>query len=248
MLKLIERYVLEDRNEWHDIRKSLFTGSRMSEIIPGAKRLMTNTELAAWKKENPKSTAKYIEDEYEVSDGAETYILELISILEGAPRKDIQTYAMLHGTNTEPFAVMDYCEKFGYDIHADNVIYTSQGGTVFYVGDDLIGATPDLIIQGEKVVQFKCPESLTHLKYILTINDENFKEKLSAYYWQVQTEMMLAEVPIAEFVTYDNRYTREAMQMKVITIKANKEDQDFILAKARVCKTRMDELIKLLPK
>jgi hypothetical protein len=248
MLQLIERYILESKEEWHKVRNGLFTGSRISEIIPGYKREMTKEEKSEWLKLNPKSKANLMEDPYGISDGAETYIDELVMVMEGAPRKDIQTYAMSHGIEREPFAVRAYCEKFGYDINSNQVIYTSQGGTVFYVGDNLLGATPDLIILGEKVVQFKCPESLTHLRYIKNITSENFKEKLSSYYWQMQTEMMLAEVSYGEFVSYDDRYTREAMHMKVIKVDANKEDQNFIYRKAQVCEKRKLEILNMLPK
>jgi len=46
MLKKIERYVLENKNDWHDIRKGLFTGSQISRIIPGSQREMTAEESA----------------------------------------------------------------------------------------------------------------------------------------------------------------------------------------------------------
>jgi len=244
MLKILDRYVLENKEDSHDVRKGLITGSQGSRIIPGAQREMTSEEKKEHKLANPKSTAKYITDPYGIGESAETYIRELISVMKGAPRKDIQTFAMLRGVETEPFAVMAYCQKYGYDIAADNVIYTSQGGTVFYVGDNLIGATPDLIIQGERVVQFKCPESTTHLNYIYDLTEENFKQLAPIYYWQMQIEMMLAEVPMADFVSYDDRYTNEEDQMFAITIRANKEDQNFFYKKAQICEARKHELLK----
>lgn len=248
MLSKIERYIFENREDWKKVRKGLFTGSRISEIIPGVSREMNDAELKQYKKENPKGRAKNISDPYGISDGADTYIMDLVGAIEDVPEEDIQTFDMLRGIQVEPFAVMAYAEKYGYDVNSDEFIYTSQNGTVFFVGDNIIGATPDVIIQKKKISQFKCPKSKNHLRYILKVNAENFKEKLSEYYWQMQTEMLLAEVPEAEFVTYDDRFPRKAMQMKVITIKANETDQKFIIDKANICEKRKQEYINLLPK
>lgn len=247
MIKVIERYIFENREDWKQVRKGLFTGSRISEIIPGVSREMTDEELAQYKKENPKGRAKNITDPYGISDGADTYIMDLVGAIEDVPDEDIQTFDMLRGIQVEPFAVMAYAEKYGYDVNSDDFIYTSQNGTVFFVGDNILGATPDVIIQKNKVVQFKCPKSKNHLKYIIKVNAENFKEKLPDYYWQMQTEMLLASVPEADFVTYDDRFPRKAMQMKVITIQANPIDQQFIVDKARICEARKQEYLKSLP-
>lgn len=246
MLKVIERYILENKEEWKEVRKGLFTGSRISEIIPGVSREMTETEKEAYKKENPKGRAQNITDPYGIGDGAKTYIKSLIRSMRGAPDKDVQTFAMLRGIETEPFAVQAYCDKYGYDLNSDEVIYTSQGGTVFFVGDDLIGATPDLIILGKKIVQIKCPDSDTHMDYLLEVTAENFKQHLSKYYWQMQTEMMLAQVDEGDFVSYDDRYPIAQDQMFVVTIKANKEDQKFIIDKAKICEAKKKEYLEIL--
>ena len=144
MVKVIERFVFENKNDWAEVRKDLFTGSRISEIMPNGKRLMTDEELIAYKKENPKSKAKYIEDETALGDGAISYILEIIQRLEGAPKEEYYSSSMEWGNTEEPNAVIRYCEDYGFDLYDDDVIYTSVGGTVFFTGDDLIGCTPDL--------------------------------------------------------------------------------------------------------
>jgi YqaJ-like viral recombinase domain len=248
MLKKIDCHIFEDRKDWKNVRKGLFTGSRISEIIPGVTREMTKSEFQQYKKENPKGRARNISDPYGISDGADTYIIDLVAALEDVPDEDVQTFDMLRGIQVEPFAVVAYAEKYGYDMESDDFIYTSQNGTVFFVGDNILGATPDVIIQHKKVAQFKCPKSKNHLKYILKVDEHNFKEKLSEYYWQMQTEMLLAEVPEADFVTFDDRFPRKAMQMKVITIPANEVDQKFIVDKARICEERKQEYLNKLPK
>lgn len=247
MLNKIERYVLENRDEWQFVRKGLFTASRINEIMAPGKRLMTAEELYEYRLENPKSKAKYTEDEMGIGEGALTYILEIIQSLEGAPKPSYHSYAMEWGNETEPQAALKYCEMNDHDLNSDEVIYTSVGGVVFFVGDNLLGCTPDLILP-DKVVQIKCPDSSTHLWYILNLTVDNFRQHEPKYYDQMQLEMMLAEREEADFFTYDPRFTREAMQTFKLTIKADKERQEQIYKKALLCEAKKQELINLLPK
>jgi hypothetical protein len=245
MLSKIERFVFENKNDWQQVRKGLFTASRIAEIMPNGRILMSDDELAAYVKLNPKSKAKYKEDERVVSDGALTYILEIIQGLEGAPAPQFYNAAMEWGNEQEPAAVMRYCEDYGHDLHDNEVIYTSQGGTVFFVGDNLLGCTPDLILK-DRLVQVKCPDSRTHLRYKLFLNEDNFKEKEEKYYWQMQLEMLLAERPICDFYSFDPRFDRDKMQSHKIEIRANKEDQEAIIRKAIICEARKQELLNQL--
>lgn len=247
MLKIINRYIFESKNDWAEIRKDLFTASRINEIMANAKRLMTPDELIQWVKDNPKSKAKYTEDENGISDGAITYILEIIQRLEGAPKPEYHSFAMDWGNETEPLAAIKYCEMNGFDIESDDVIYTSIGGTVFFTGDDLLGATPDLILPN-KVAQIKCPESSTHLRYKLFLNEDNFRDEEPKYYDQVQLEMMLCEKDECDFFSYDPRFKREVMQTHTIQIKKDADRQNQIYRKAKLCKEKMNEFINQLPK
>lgn len=241
----IVRHVFESKEDWANVRKGLFTASRISEIMPNGRVLMTPEELIEYKKENPKSTAKYKEDETVLSDGAISYILEIIQGLEGAPKPQFYNASMEWGNDQEPQAILRYCNDYGFDLHADDVIYTSVGGTVFFVGDDILGCTPDLILPN-KLVQVKCPDSKTHLEYKLFLTADNFKEREPKYYWQMQLEMMLGQREECDFYSFDPRFTREAMQVHAVTIKANKDDQSAIYRKAVLCEQQKQEFIKQL--
>ena len=241
----IVRHIFESKNDWDKIRALLFTASRISEIMPNGKVLMTADELIEYKKVNPKSQAKYKEDETVLGDGAISYILELIQRMEGAPKEQFYSNSMEWGNTTEPQAAIRYCEDYGFDLFADNVIYTSAGGTVFFVGDDLLGCTPDLILP-EKTVQIKCPDSGTHLRYKLFLNEDNFQSSQSGYFYQMQLEMMLTERKQSDFFSFDPRFTREKMQTHKVEVAANIEVQNAIFRKAKVCKKQMDDFINQL--
>jgi len=242
MVKLIERFILETKQEWSGVRKGLFTASRISEIMPNGKVLMTDAELVEYKKANPKSTAKYKEDDTVLGDGAISYILEIIQGLEGAAKEEYYSSSMEWGNTTEPEAAIRYCEMNGYDLYADDVIYTSEGGTVFFVGDNLLGCTPDLILS-DRLCQIKCPDSSTHLYYKLHVNESNFKEELPKYYAQIQLEMMLVERDLCDFFSYDPRYKRETLQTHKVQVKADKEFQNRIYRKALICEAKKQEYI-----
>ncbi|HTH58267.1 MAG TPA: YqaJ viral recombinase family protein [Cyclobacteriaceae bacterium] len=245
MVKKIERFVFDDDKTYKEIRGKYFTASRISEIMADGRVLMNEEELEAWKKENPKSKAKYKEDETVLSDGAITYILELIQILEGAPKPEYHNAAMEWGNVTERDAAIKYCEMNGYDLLADDVIYTSEGGKVFFVGDGLIGCTPDLILK-DRIAQIKCPESSTHLRYKLQLTDDNFKTELPDYYAQMQTEMMLTERERGDFFSFDPRFIKTSLQAHRVQVKADKDFQNKIYRKAKLCSERRQEYIKMI--
>ena len=241
----IDRYIFESKEEWKDFRKGMFTSSRISEIMPNGKILMTADELAEYKKTNPKSQAKYKEDETVLSDGAISYILDLIQNVEALPKVDFYSSAMEWGNTTEPEAVSKFCELYGYSLDSDDVIYTSLGGTVFFVADGFLGSTPDLICKTE-TAQIKCPDSDTHLYYKLFVNEDNFATKLPNYSDQIQTELMLCEKPSCKFFSFDPRFKEEQMKHHTIEIKANVIRQNQIYNKAKLCDAKRNEFLKIL--
>lgn len=239
----IKRYIFENKGDWAEKRKDLFTASRISEIMPNGRVLMTPDELIEYKKANPKSQAKYKEDDTVLGDGAISYILELLQGLEGAPKIEFYSSSMEWGNEQEPQAAIRYCKDYGYDLFADDVIYTSQGGTVFFVADDILGCTPDLILK-DKCVQIKCPDSSTHLKYKLFLNEGNFRESESKYFYQMQLEMMLCERRTSDFFSFDPRFKREKMQTHRVVVESDLTVQNAIFKKAKLCREKLNSFIK----
>jgi len=149
------------------------------------------------------------------------------------------------GNTEEPNAVIRYCEDYGFDLQADDVIYTSVGGTVFFTADELVGCTPDVILP-TKIVQVKCPDSSTHLRYKLFLNEGNFQESESKYFYQMQLEMMLTEKKQGDFFSFDPRFKREKMQTHKVEVAANIDVQNAIFRKAKLCRKQMDQFLNQL--
>jgi len=241
----IKRYIFDNKEAWKDFRKELFTGSRINEIMPDGKRLMTPEELAEFKKSNPKSKAKYTEDPTAIGEGAISYILELIQNVESEPKTEFYNASMEWGTVTEPDAVFNFCQLYGYDLNSDDVIYTSVSEVVFFVADGILGATPDLITPKE-IAQIKCPNSDTHLYYKLFVNADNFADELPGYSDQVQTEMMLCERPHCKFFSFDPRFKQKHLQYHTIEVPRNVKRQNEIYAKSKICSAKKTEFLNKL--
>jgi hypothetical protein len=214
---MIERFIYENREDWKQFRKNLFTASQIN-------RLTAKTKNACG-----------------LSDGAITYILELINNEKGEPKPDIFNAAMEWGNEQEPQAVLRYAEDNNLDVNADDFIYTSVGGFVFFVYNKIAGGTPDLILK-DKIVEIKCPNSDTHLYNYLFVNSENFQKEYPIYYDQIQFNMFLCEKKQAVFMSFDPRIKKVENQVKYINIDYDAERVNLILDKifdAEVLKTSL---------
>lgn len=227
---VIDRIICESKEDWLKIRGKYFTSSEINRLLTNVKRPMTDAELEA----RPKgSKATTIEDPTILSDGAITYILEKICDLEAVPHYEkFTSYEMKWGNENEPQAVMRLCWDYGLDINSDDVIYTSEGGFVFYFSSIGFGGTPDMVIYNEnRNVEIKCPNSATHLYYKKFLTAENFQSKLPIYYDQMQTNMILTNCAETIFMSYDPAFKKESLQTHYLTIKADKARQQHIVDK-----------------
>ena len=128
----------------------------------------------------------------------------------------------------------------GYDPASDGVIYTSQGGIVFF-SDGLVGGTPDLILP-DAIAEIKCPKSSTHLTYKHFVTAENFQDKLGKYYDQCQLNMYLADRDKCIFLSFDPRLRTEANRTHFIELVRDEERINLILENAQLAKELLDEL------
>ena len=219
----IKRMIFESPNDWKEFRKGLFTSSNIN-------KLMAN------KKGQP---------ETELSDGAITYILQLIQNTEGQQKLEYYSPAMEWGNETEPLAAIRLCEELNLDIDSKEVIYTSEGGVVFFVGGDKCGGTPDMIFH-DSIAEIKCPESDTHLYYKLFVNAENFQSECPAYYDQIQMNLFLCQKEFAHFFSFDPRFKKHSTQSHRIIIAADKQRQDKILRKIELAHEMKTTFLKSL--
>lgn len=234
MEPVIKRLVFPDKDSWKQYRAKLFTSSRINDLTASGKRKMTESELSEWKKQNPKSKATLIEDESILSDGAISYVLDIMQNTHSEPKPDFYNRQMEWGNETEPQAAIALANNLGIDINSNEFIYTSENGIVFFEHEGKSGGTPDVLLYSLKAnAEIKCPDSDTHLQYLLFLNEDNFAESEPKYYDQMQHNMWLTKAEKCYFVSYDPRFKKENLRLFILTIMANPARQSLINRKIK---------------
>ena len=224
---------MEQRSdEWYKARLGHITASEVAVLMKDRKEPMTDEELAAWKKENPKSrvTTKIVP----FSDATFTY-------LNG---KVMENYLPLHSTDIHSRNVVDeYIEQHSFSNRATEwgvVMEDSarqrysevMGYEVYEVGfvpyekfPNLAGGSPDGLIREEKAgIEIKCPFTLEkHLQHLLYEKPEDLKENEPDYYWQCYMNMLVTDCEFWDFVSY-NPYISRSKQLKVLRIRRDAEE------------------------
>ena len=109
--------------------------------------------------------------------------------LSGIPQETYCNSAMDWGTEHEPFARNMY--------EMETSCSVKQVGFVEW--DEYAGCSPDGLVGDDGLVEIKCPNTSTHLSYILA------NKMPATYVNQVQAQMWVAERKWCDFVSYDPR-------------------------------------------
>lgn len=224
---MIKYAVFETEEEWLDFRAPYFTASESSKLMTNAK------------------------DKNEVlSVGAKTYIRKCASTVLAPKEPSYYNSAMEHGKNTEPIAVLSLAKSLGKTVDDDDFIYTSTNGFVFFYDDEYnLGGTPDVIIRGvKKSAEIKCPNSDTHLEYLMASTAEEVKSKMPEYYGQMQTNMYLTSTDECVFMSFDNRFYNEKLHSHFINIPKDEEYIQRLLLKAKAGKEYKESILKTILK
>lgn len=127
------------------------------------------------------------------------YMAELIAErLTGETAPSFTNAAMQWGTEKEPDA------RAAYEFRTDTEI--AQIGFVIHPRITDSGASPDGLIGADGMVEFKCPNTATHIETLLT------KSVPGKYITQMQWQMACADRKWCDFVSFDPRMP-EAMQL-----------------------------------
>ena len=122
------------------------------------------------------------------------YMLKLIAERKfGAlPQMDSYTNAAIeHGKETEKFARAAFTAATG--------IWVDDGGWWTHDGLATLGASPDGLIDNDGLLEIKCPNTETHLEYMLA------KKVPTEYVKQIQCQLWVTNRKWCEFVSYDPR-------------------------------------------
>ena len=132
--------------------------------------------------------------------------LKATLIVERLTQKPSETFtnaAMEWGTQQEPIARAAYAARTGQLV--------DEVGFINHATIEWAGASPDGVI-GNALVEFKCPNTATHLEYVLS------KQIPQKYVYQMQFQMAVTGAESCDFVSFDPRLP-ERYQMLILPVK-----------------------------
>lgn len=141
----------------------------------------------------------------------EDYRYELVvQRLTGDPGESFTNAAMEWGTATEPQA------RIAYEAQAD--VFVEQVPFVLHPTIEWFGCSPDGLIGDKGLLEIKCPNSKTHIKYL------NAGKPPAKYAPQMQCQMAVTGRQWCDFVSFDPRLPGD-LQLFVVRLD---RDDDYI--------------------
>lgn len=141
----------------------------------------------------------------------EDYRYELVvQRLTGDPGESFTNAAMEWGTATEPQA------RIAYEAFAD--VFVEQVPFVLHPTIEWFGCSPDGLVQDDGLLEIKCPNSKTHVKYL------NAGKPPAKYVPQMQCQMAVTGRKWCDFVSFDPRLPGD-LQLFVVRLD---RDEDYI--------------------
>ena len=158
-----------------------------------------------------------------------SYMYQLAAeILVGEPATFFKNAAMQWGTDCEPAA------RAAYEIKHDIEVVECA----FIEHDEFVGVSPDGLVGIDGLLEIKCPNTVTHLKYYMA------GTMPAEYLAQVQGQLWVSGRDWCDFVSYDPRVRSEADYFE---LRVNRDDE-YIKNLEVQCGTFIDELKELLTK
>ncbi len=137
------------------------------------------------------------------SASRENYMADLIvERLTGQKASSFSNAAMEWGTEQEPNARAAYSARTGELVE--------EVGFIDHPTIPMSGASPDGLVN-EGCVEFKCPNTATHLEYLLA------GKPPERYVTQMQWQMACTKRPWCDFVSYDPRLA-EHLQLLIVRV------------------------------
>lgn len=150
----------------------------------------------------------------------EDYRYELVvQRLTGNPGESFTNAAMEWGTATEPQA------RIAYEAQAD--VFVEQVPFVLHPTIEWFGCSPDGLINDKGLLEIKCPNSKTHIKYL------NAGKPPAKYVPQMQCQMAVTGREWCDFVSFDPRLPGD---LQMFVARLDRDDEYIKSMEAEVTK------------
>lgn len=153
--------------------------------------------------------------------------------LTGVPQDSFSNAAMQWGNEQEPFA------RAAYEIKSGNLV--DQTGIVMHPNIPYAGASPDGLIDECGLIEIKCPNTATHIEYLLSGTPPK------KYQTQMLWQMECTGRQWCDFVSFDPRMP-EHLQLFVVRFERDEERLDDLRKEAIAFLAEVDALILQLTK
>lgn len=195
-----------DKTITTDQRSSIWYSERLGKF--------TSSEIHKLMKEPRSKTA-------ELSDTARTYILDKVAEVITGESPQVNSWAMEWGIDNEPLAKKWFVKLTGFDL--------KECG--FHGYGEHAGGSPDGIVNGNAILEIKCPAvSTNHVKHLLIDTPAYMKDNFPEYYYQMQANMLFCNKDKGYFVSFDPRVQSD-IGFFLFELPYNAEDGAAIIAK-----------------
>ena len=166
------------------------------------------------------------------STSRENYCVELaLERLTGNRQESFSNDAMKWGTETEPLARAAYEARTG--------ALVDEVGMVLHPTIELTGASPDGLIDGDGLLEIKCPKSATHASTLLSGKPDG------KYITQMMWQMACTGRQWCDFVSFDPRFPAD---LQLLIKRIPRDDAKIAEIEAEVIKflAEVDETVNKL--
>ena len=137
--------------------------------------------------------------------------------------------AMQRGTETEPVA------RAAYSAASSN--HVEQVAFIDHPTIAMAGASPDGLVWDDGLVEIKCPNSLTHMEYIMA------GKPPAKYIPQMAWQMACTGRKWVDFVSYDDRFDDVSKHLFIVRYERDDEYIKFIEEEVQKFLTEVDALV-----
>lgn len=210
---------LQGTAEWHKQRLGKFTASEIH-------RLLTDPKLKADK------------DAGNLSDGAETYVLEKVAEILTGQRPEFSSRETEWGNEYEPMAR----QQFEFEKN----LKVSDCGFIPHKKLKDAGGSPDGLIGEGAILEIKCPfNSTNHIQHMMIQDNEYFKKYFKEYYYQCQANMLFSGRNKCYFASFDPRIFGE-QSLFVFELFRDVDATELIESKLKKAITYKNEVLRKL--
>jgi putative phage-type endonuclease len=157
------------------------------------------------------------------------YAAQLIAErLTGTPAESYSNAAMQHGTETEPEARAAY--EFYQGVTVQEIAFVPHPKI------DQAGCSPDGLVDGDGLVEIKCPNTATHLETLLG------QAVPGKYDTQIQFQMACTGRVWCDFVSYDPRMPEN---MRLFIKRVTRDDKRIAELESEIASFLLELAVKL---